>query len=99
MNTEFIEFVNELKTHVSHVDDMPTCAEREDTDVCLHSIAAIGGIVRDEIERVFPDKNMDDDSCAAVVELEGILLRLRGQAKIRLAAIEQFEQMTQGVAN
>jgi hypothetical protein len=83
MNTEFIEFVNELKTNVLHVDDMPVCAEKADTDLVLRSIANIGGIVRDEIERVFPDKNMDDDSCAAVIELESILLRLRGQAKVR----------------
>jgi hypothetical protein len=93
-NQEFMSFIAELKANVLHVDQMPTCAEKADIDLVLRSIANIGAIVRDEIERVFPDKNMGDDECAAVVELEGILLRLRGQAKIRLAAIEEFERMT-----
>ena len=97
-NKEFLDFISELKASVSHVDTLPTTLTSEDTYLTLKGIAGIGAAVRDAIDLYFPDKNMDDDSCAAVVELEGILLRLRGEARVRLAAIQEFEKMTHGAS-
>jgi hypothetical protein len=92
----FVEFIAELKDFVLRVDDLKSEFTPEDSSLVLESVKGIAQAVHTEIERVFPNQVMDADSLAAVLDLETLLRRIKGEEVIRLQALEKFAQMTQG---
>ena len=93
-NQEFISFVNDLHKNVLHVDTLQSPFTTEDSGLVLRSISGIAHEVHKEIKRVFgASKSMSDAELAAYLKLESTLIRLRAQERLRLAAIQDFEQV------
>jgi len=99
MENNFLQFISDLRAAVSRTDDLRPAFTLEDSRQVLESIKEIAFQVSEEIERCFPNQIISDEEKEAVLGLEELLRRLRGEEKIRLAALIQFDAMSGASAN
>lgn len=90
----FLEFISALREGLLHTDSLEEKFTVEDCRQILDSLKRIAAAVLHEIQQVFPNQQMPDAECAAVLDLMAIQDRLRAEANLRLEAIKQFDAMT-----
>jgi len=94
---EFLDFIAGVKHAVLHTYDLPKSFEVENSEQVLSAIASIAASVLTEMEYVRQTRgDLTVGEADAVLDLEKVLRRLRGEEKINLAALQKFNAMTSG---
>jgi hypothetical protein len=97
-NREFVNHILGLSAAIRCTEFIPSPFTVEDSEKSLRSLQKIADLVVEELRHEFPNRQMNQEELASVLDLERAMKAIRGAENLRIDAMKKFSEMTAGAA-